>query len=329
MKQTQLLFVFLLTCQMLVAQDWPPNECFLQFADECHTILDFEDPEPYLGLDTAAASGNIWQIGMPGKLLLNNTFSGNHAIVTDTLNPYPINNHSYFDVFIGGFNICGYPASIFLEIYHQYDTDTLQDGGYITVSFDHGATWKNLYDDFSEETGSGLGPPWSSEHLYSTEDVLYNGEYGFSGRSEGWVHTAYAWYVLGVNNSRSTIADTAILRFNFISDSLQNNREGWLIDHIKVYSCEIMSNIHDLQFEPDLFTLLPNPTAAATVVKMNNTYQNVELHLSNMLGQTLMETTRQQTAEIPLDMSDYQPGMYLLRLIADSQKIGTGKIIVR
>ncbi len=326
MKQTQLLFVFLLTCQMLVAQEW---ECIEQYNEGCHTILDFEAPEPYLGLDTAAVSGNIWQIGMPGKLLLNNTFSGNHAIITDTLNPYPVNNHSYFDVYIGGFNICIYPEMIFVEIYHQYDTDTLQDGGYITVSFDDGETWKNLTGDFYNGYSWGLTPPWHSMNLYSTEDMLYNGENGFSGRSDGWVRTAFAWEILPVGNSRSTIADTAILRFNFISDSLQNNREGWLIDHIKVYSCEGTGNVHDLQFEPDLFTLLPNPTTAATVVKMNNTYQNVELHLSNVLGQTLLETTRQQTAEIPLDMSDYPPGMYLLRLIADSQKIGTGKIIVR
>ncbi|QQS29458.1 MAG: T9SS type A sorting domain-containing protein [Sphingobacteriales bacterium] len=314
---------------MIFAQDWPPNLCSLQFADECNFLVDFETPEPYLSLDTVAVSDNIWQVGTPSKVLLNNTFSGNHAIVTDSLNPYPINNHSYFDLYIGGFNICGYPSSIFVEMYHQFDTDTLQDGGYITVSFDKGETWKNIIGDFSNELESGLGPPWESKNIYSTEDVLYNGEYGFSGRSEGLVHTAFAWYVLGVGNSRSSIADTAILRFNFISDSLQNNREGWLIDHIKIYSCEIESNVQDLQYDSGLFILHPNPAQTIANVKMNKIYSQIEIQISDILGNTVSKSELKQTAEFPINISDLDTGLYFVRLIADHQKTATSKLIVR
>ncbi len=46
-------------------------------------------------IDTSQ-QGNIWQIGRPQKILFNLAFSIPNAIVTDTLNTYPINDTSSF-----------------------------------------------------------------------------------------------------------------------------------------------------------------------------------------------------------------------------------------
>ena len=78
-------------------------------------------------IDTAL--GNIWQIGKPQKLFLNNSKSQPNAIVTDTLNFYPVKNTSSF--------VLGFPWEnswdILFSFKQKYNCDTLADGGFIEI----------------------------------------------------------------------------------------------------------------------------------------------------------------------------------------------------
>ncbi|MFI5135825.1 MAG: hypothetical protein ACHQD9_08235 [Chitinophagales bacterium] len=58
--------------------------------------ITFETPDSLLKIDTTA--GNIWEIGRPHKIFFDSAYSLPNAIVTDTLNPYPINNFSTFTI---------------------------------------------------------------------------------------------------------------------------------------------------------------------------------------------------------------------------------------
>lgn len=101
--------------------------------------IGFEENYEYIKIDTS--SSNIWQIGFPNKTYLDSSYSGENAIVTDISNSYASDNHSYFDLYVGDFNYSDYyPWDIFIEFKHKFDTDTLKDGGYITVSYDNGNT---------------------------------------------------------------------------------------------------------------------------------------------------------------------------------------------
>ena len=62
--------------------------------DSCH----FESPCNLIVLDTSII-GNIWQIGSTTKPFFNAAHSPTKAIMTDTLNVYPPNNQSYFDIY--------------------------------------------------------------------------------------------------------------------------------------------------------------------------------------------------------------------------------------
>jgi hypothetical protein len=53
---------------------------------------DFTSNCSFIKIDTT--SGNIWQIGNSSKLF----FSNSRGIMTDTINHYPKNNHSIFEV---------------------------------------------------------------------------------------------------------------------------------------------------------------------------------------------------------------------------------------
>ena len=66
-------------------------------------VINFDTSYKYIHIDTSGQ--NIWQVGIPQKTYFNSSYSPSRAIVTDTVNDYPVNNYSYFDLYIGNFNI--------------------------------------------------------------------------------------------------------------------------------------------------------------------------------------------------------------------------------
>ena len=233
--------------------------------------INFDTGYYYINIDTN--SSNLWQIGVPQKVFFNSSYTFPKAIVTDTLNNYPINNSSFFDLYIGNFitPYLFYPYDIFFDFWHKFDTDTLKDGCYITVSWDKGLTWTNIINDtiYGQYFG-GTTPGYWNTYLYSLTDTLYNGEYGFLGKSNGWVHTSFAWLVFPVKLDFPP--DTMILRFNFISDSINNNKEGWMIDRIRMFSIDLGGGIHSLLSDNNIATIYPNPFNNNTEISLNKIY---------------------------------------------------------
>ena len=122
--------------------------------------------------DTLPYSG-IWQVGKPHKKFFDSAYSFPNAIVTDTVNPYPVNNHSAFEIII--YNSYCYPfecSPLYLSFEHKYDTDSLNDGCYLDISYDRGKTWVNIINDSLIYKDSIFPPNWQSTHIYFNN--LYN-----------------------------------------------------------------------------------------------------------------------------------------------------------
>ena len=284
-----------------------------------HDTITFEEPYEYLILDTS--SQNIWQIGRPQKTFFDSAYSPPNAIVTDTINFYPVNCNSHFDLKIGQFNFDeDYPCDMFLEMKHKFDTDTLKDGGYISVSYDNGQTWMNFIEDtvYYHVCAGGI----DYYNLYS--DTLYNGEYGFSGHSNGWITTYFSWHYYPVK-SVDSIPDTMIIRFNFISDSIQNNKEGWMIDNIKLYSVELDGAIKDTKSLN--FNIVPNPMNDISVVEMEN-YSEAELSIYNIEGKLIKQKKYTDNQTITINKENLNPGIYFVKIKADDNATGIKKLIV-
>lgn len=324
MKKFYPFILFLLVFQSINAQIWLPDyKITIWYGD----TLQFETDYPYL--QTYPSDSNVWQIGTPSKTVFNAAFSPSKAIITDTLNPYPANNHSYFDVKIGAFNFFGfYENDMFIDMKHQYHTDSLSDGGYISVSYDNGATFMNIIRDtvYNEDR-----PAWENLNLYNESNTLYNGEFGFSGNSDGWVNTGFAWHYTPVINAPKPVSfpDTLILRFNFISDDLQSDKEGWMIDNIRFFAVDLGSNIDNPQLGQDLFSVYPNPLNNEAVVSLNKVYKQSKLRLFTASGKAINEQTTLNTDKIYLNRANLPPGLYILQLIADDKINATRKIIIR
>ena len=281
--------------------------------------ITFENQRDYLRIDTSAR--NIWVIGTPAKEFLNAAYSGGKGIITDSAGYYPAENHSFFElVLVEGeepFDVDYYSFGI--EFRHRYDTDTLRDGGYITISYDNGHTWTNIIHDT-------LGPycltpsPWVGKNLYSCADSLATGENGFSGRSDGWVTTSFDWRMCMVKNT--SIFDTTILRFNFVSDSIDHSKEGWLIDDIRLFSIFLGSNARPDSPDSPL-RLFPNPARDEVMVHAATPMTRIELF--NTRGQ-MVKRCHPQSETTNLDLGGLDEGTYFVSAFIDEMLIGILKM---
>jgi hypothetical protein len=296
---------------------------FAQQTEYNWDTITFEKPYKYLTIGTS--SQNIWEIGRPDKPFFDSAYAGTKCILTDTINNYPINNYSFFDLKIGSFNFnTYYPYDIYIEIKHKYDTDTLKDGGYITVSYDNGKTWMNIIKDTAYRFG--VTPAMEHENLYTEKNSLYNGEYGFSGNSGGWVSTWFSWHAMLVK-SAFYMGDTMVIRFNFISDSIQSNKEGWMIDNIRLYSVDLGGGIENLENRG--FKIYPNPMNEISTIELNKNYGKTQLELFSMDGQLIKYITYSNKKIINFNRDNLKSGIYLLKISSDSELIGTSKLLIK
>jgi len=292
-------------------------------------LINFDDSLNFISVDTA--SQNIWQIGTPQKTYFNAAYSGSRAIVTDTTNPYTSNNYSYFDLYLGTYNLPWYPWNIFMDFKQKYDTDTLKDGGYITVSWDKGLTWMNIIkDSVYNQYGGGAIPGNDfyipSINLYTENDTLSNGEYGFSGKSYGWVHTAFSWFYLPVKFDFPP--DTMIVRFNFISDNIDNPKDGWMIDDIKLYAIDLGGGIYDIPFTENFMTVSPNPMNSVASIFLDKYYNKAEFEVFDSKGNSVMHNFYTNCDSFTFEKNQLPQGIYYIKVTFDNNVTQTKKIII-
>ena len=267
-------------------------------------------------IDTSHAH-NIWQIGTPHKVLFNSANSLPNAIVTDTMGSYPINDTSSFILKItkpSPFPWSSFqwsPHAIgptpFVSFMSKIDADSLLDGGYVEYSINNGINWLlvNTYDDFGSPQFLGSRFPY------------------FTGTRNYWFQTDI---ILGDSNPDVGIetADSVLFKFTFVSDGINTNKEGWVIDDITYGTIEVegISNIK----ENNNFYIYPNPVSDEFTIKITETgIISNELKIYNILGEMVYQTLIQNSKTL-INISDLSSGMYFVKLISDKQII-TKKII--
>lgn len=261
---------------------------------------------------------NVWQIGKPHKAIFDTAYSVPNAIITDTLNPYPPNNHSSFQFLITkpewAQNRC--MSLLYLYFHHKIETDTLQDGGFIDVSYDNGITWDNVLNqnDASDK---------SYQNFYSENDTIKGGEFAFSGEYiKTWEYSGVEWYW---DDEEASEIDSITIRFNFKSDDLDNNKAGWMIDNIYLLIedyCTI--GIDGIKKEHENF-IYPNPVRDVSLLELpdNDTYK---IQIFNIQGLKVFGCKANKSIEIYKD--DFQPGIYIYYLTSPEGKTYSGKFII-
>lgn len=219
------------------------SNTFLYFSQgEWDYSYHFEDSAhiPYLTIAENPFGGNLWQVGAPQKVIFNSAQSIPKVIVTDTVNSYPPNNTSLFELthYVNMEFRC-IPLVSF-EGYYQSDTDTLTDFGKIELSPDNGLSWITLTED-------------NQYTMMSMKPIL-------TGNSGGWQYFYYDLTQLFYEQDLLGATDTIKFRFSFFSDSIDNPHDGLMFDDLRFFSDDGMGLSGLSKFQKSCY---PNPAKTA------------------------------------------------------------------
>ncbi|MBW7914274.1 MAG: hypothetical protein H3C54_11410, partial [Taibaiella sp.] len=101
-------------------------------------------------IDTANYPNNIWQIGEPQKTTFNSAHSYPNAVITDTINAYPVNDTSVFYFKVVSYHPPGLPQHWYELVGFSFNYRLDIDSGEIVkveISTDSGMHWVNLLEE--------------------------------------------------------------------------------------------------------------------------------------------------------------------------------------
>ena len=136
-----------------------------------------------------------------------------------------------------------------------------------------------------------------------------------------------AWFDLPVKHPADFPPDTMILRFNFISDNIHQNREGWMIDQLRIFSFDFGSGMQD-QKTSLIVRVAPNPINENPMAMLNKEFDEVEYQLVDQAGRLLLLGNPGRCSQFEIKRADLTAGIYLLKVTAGNGQIASTTRIV-
>lgn len=305
----KIIFILTLVCAKTNAQ--PSND-----------TISFETSSSTIVIDTAG--NNLWQIGQPQKIFFDAAHSGLNAIVTDTLNVYPPSSSSSFIYIIPD----PYTQTCLtcMEFWHKYDMESPDDKGLIHASYDGGNSWVMVKDTFVQDIGSTFF--WNDDY-HEINGNATNHPLITTGTSDGWIKSSFCWewYIPVSMDTIIRNPDTLLIRFTFISDSISDNKEGWMIDDIVTDASapcgSVKENVLDAQI-----TVYPNPFSTQSILQSERDLKKAGLSMYNLVGQLVKQWENISTRSIILYREDLPGGLYFLKVTESNKILKTIKILI-
>lgn len=244
-------------------------------------------------------SNNVWQIGMPHKLLFDSAATLPNAMVTDTIAYIPRGNTSRFYTQVTGITTWGIYA---LQWKQKLDLNQGHHGGIIEYSIDNGLSWSNVFNNGYVYNFYG--------YQQSNADTLPNGEYAFSGTDTTWRDIWLCFDMSWV----SQLPDTLVFRYTLQTDSVEVLHEGWMLDNM-VSHITYQHTLTDSLTE-DYLTVYPNPTQDFLYVQVEKLQQFhiiEEMQLFNASGQ-VVDAWYNIPTKFFIDIRKYATGSYTLKV---------------
>lgn len=272
-------------------------------------LIDFEDTNVLsrLTIDTISNKNNSWQIGTPNKDYLSNARSKPNVIITDTINPYPAIDTSGF--YITHIADQGYEYNQIVRIsgYYKVDCDSIYDYGKIEISLNNGKHWFDPLSDTIPEN-----------YIHSTKPV-------FTGKSD-W--TNFEIWLANDLTFNSKNGDTIIYKFLFISDSIQNNRDGLMFDDL-IFE-DWFESVQKNDVKSFNSYVYPNPGKAnIRIVFDNPEFQTHSATVYTFEGKIVYDNCDIKAEVVHLDVDNLNNGIYFYKLINEiTSERSTGKFVI-
>ena len=257
----------------------PLAEC--DFSDTCMYVV---IPDP---------SNNLWVYGESQKTSLSHV---GKVLITDSVQSYPNGTNASLEIHWPTWN--QYPLSLIMGFHHSMHSDSLHDGGIIEVSRDYGATWTNVIEDQTNML-------FLSNELYTSNDTLYTGEKGFSGSfSDRYTEIEWIWLF----PIKDFPTDTMYYRFRFISDTIDQTKEGWMISDLTFSFADLGSGIEEVALFD--ISITPNPSNGWIAI---NSSSEVERAILRDLNGNVVHTELLDNKKV-LNISGLSKGLFFLQL---------------
>ena len=289
--------------------------------------INFDVLYPYSnnGVMSIDSMGGNWQVGAPGKSIFNSAISGENVLITDTLDPYTINQDSYVyfslnidDSWSLGTGT-GYAKMIFS---FKTDLDSLNDYAELEI-FENGV-WINLTDSWV----------FTSFHFEFDQNyylpVEYNNHYLFTGLNTSWQTTVInvsCWGIFQPENlERGGIWPWFNFRFHFHSDSIFDNREGFILDDL-IWENFFGPCFGQVKEEVNSFQISVYPTLTDGQINFeseNSIFQKIIIY--DHIGKQVENFNFTPTNTLTLQLDKLKVGMYFYSV--DEGK-SVGKFIVQ
>jgi hypothetical protein len=263
---------------------------------------DFTDTCAYVVIPDPA--NNLWVRGESQKTTLTHN---DKVMITDSVYTYPNGTSASFEVHWPAWQ--QYPFSLIMSFHHSMDSDSLLDGGIIEVSRDYGASWTNVIEDQTNML-------FLSNQLYTSSDTLFTGEKGFSGTFvDRYTEIEWVWMF----PIKDIPTDTMYYRFRFISDSINNQKEGWMISDIAFSYADLGTGLEELSLFD--FSIAPNPSNGLIEV---NSASEMEKAILRDLNGNIVQVDLLGNKKV-LNYSGLSKGIYFLQLQTTDQRLNQVK----
>jgi hypothetical protein len=281
---------------MISLYSFSQDGCMSKFEGSTYQICN-------LSIDTISNPNNIWEIGIPQKIIFDSASSLPNAIVTNLTNSYSINDTSYFTItHIAGMGFwMGHTFGLSFDYF--VDTDSLNDYGIIEFSPDNGNTWCNLTNN-----SNNCFSWWSFPTL--------------TGSNNSWMN---AEAMINFNSFNITQGDTLKFKFTFLSDSIYDNKDGLMFDNIFIEDSH--ESINESTFIKS--TSHPNPTNNSILIEFDNyNHSQYELNIYDNLGRKVHKSNFINDKKIDVDVRNFKNGIYHYTLFCPTQNLKSiGKFI--
>jgi hypothetical protein len=296
----------------------------------CYYTIDFEGGHPpgdslevinHLSIDTISNPNNIWQMGKPNKQIFHSALTLPNAIVTDTVNSYPVNDTSSFIIHFIIQTTPSIPASLLIGFYYFINSDTLTDYGLIEFSPNNGQTWIDLQHDSTY-----------FNYIADMNGTLFSTGFAeipeLSGNSSGWNYCGFRLADLG-QLFNVQMGDTVLWKFSFISDNQQTNKDGLMIDEIYIENCYPigLSDISgfDIKNKP-----YPNPTTDYLNIELeSDQFDTYDVLIKDSYGKTVQLNKKFAQQRMTINLTDLSSGLYYYKITNKSgDRTYSGKIVL-
>ncbi len=273
-------------------------------------LFTFEDTthDYFLYRDTVSNPNCIWQIGAPQKNVFTSSASAPNSIVTDTVNPYPINDTSSFIIkHEVGWGYLGMGlGNIRMEGNFFANTGSINDYCKIEFSPDNGSFWISLMND----------------SLIYGQNWPFSSNLNFSSNSNSWQHFEIDLANV-VNFFNFQPSDTVQYKFTFISDGIADSLDGVMFDNIKILDV-FGGSIEEIR--PNSKSVFPNPFS--NQLTLNVTAETKHVVIYDVNGKVVFANQNLNATSLIIDTTNFNEGIYFY-ILSDENGVTleSGKLV--